>query len=75
MDALPAPKFQQRQWRFTRKRRRSNEAGDSEGNFERYNPYVNLAITIINPSTATADGKMVKKDGDSTKMDVETPTK
>lgn len=32
MDALPAPKFQQRQWRFTRKRRRSgNEAGDNEG--------------------------------------------
>lgn len=37
MDALPAPKFQQRQWRFTRKRRRSgNEAGDnSEGNIKK----------------------------------------
>lgn len=29
MDSLPAPKFQQRQWRFGRKRRRS---GGAEGN-------------------------------------------
>jgi len=32
MEPLPAPKFQQRPWRFARKRRRStNEAGDNEG--------------------------------------------
>lgn len=32
MDPLPAPKFQQRPWRFARKRRRStNEGGDNEG--------------------------------------------
>lgn len=32
MDPLPAAKYQQRQWRFTRKRRRSGtEANDSEG--------------------------------------------
>jgi len=32
MEQLPAPKFQQRPWRFARKRRRSaNEPGDNEG--------------------------------------------
>lgn len=32
MDQLPAPKFQQRTWRYTRKRRRSGaEPNESEG--------------------------------------------
>ncbi|XP_037922384.1 zinc finger RNA-binding protein 2 isoform X1 [Hermetia illucens] len=31
MDPLPAPKFQARPWRLHRKRRRSGEGGDSEG--------------------------------------------
>lgn len=32
MDALPPQKFAARQWRFTRKRRRSGtEGGESEG--------------------------------------------
>lgn len=35
MDPLPAAKYQQRQWRFTRKRRRSGtEANDSEGIYD-----------------------------------------
>lgn len=37
MDALPPQKFQQRQWRFGRKRRRSGtEAAESEGNKQLY---------------------------------------
>lgn len=32
MEALPNPKFANRQWRFTRKRRRSgNEGSEAEG--------------------------------------------
>lgn len=47
MDALPAPKFQQRQWRFGRKRRRS---GGADGGDE-------------TESAANAEGgKMLKKD-------------
>lgn len=70
MEALPAPKFQQRSWRFTRKRRRSaNETGDSEGN-----THIS-ALFFVKPYfycfLSAADGKMVKKD--ENKMDVEAP--
>lgn len=68
MEALPAPKFQQRQWRFTRKRRRSGADGvDAEGK-KTINNLLNNHPAIL--FCISADGKVQKKDGvDAVKAD------
>lgn len=55
MDPLPAPKFQQRQWRFGRKRRRSVGADGGGG--------VGGADESGAQTNGGSDGKVAKKDG------------
>lgn len=80
MDALPPQKFQPRQWRFGRKRRRSGtEATESEGK-NKLHPF---AITIENLmhrwfdrlSSSVGDSKLVKKeDGEEMETTVTAPS-
>lgn len=71
MDALPPQKFAARQWRFTRKRRRSvTEGGESEGKYNSnslefyWKPNKNVIWFCF-----AGDSKIVKKDGENTSMD------